>query len=241
MAKNDEDKFNFIYKNENQQITKSNSLSLNFDEFDLSFYAKDDPHQKLSIKDFQSICDSVLDQKNSLIYFVCYQKVNNGKIKNINKLPTLFFLKENSVDKKATEYYKRHYANLNDGIDLFARSVILVIVGILVAVYLIPFLGIIILVIGVIFALISIIFFINETRFSYTDSKIKGMKKKTLKRNFLNPFLFNSNLINSERPKYVIVDINNKVDENSFNTAIETFMKDNFEKETSKENKIIIL
>ena len=210
-----ENNLTFIKKDQNQ-ITQTNKINVNFDEFDLSFYSKDNPGRKVTIKGFKTKCDGIFDKSTSLFYHICYQHNSSIRYHKLshNQYPNLFYLKQNSKEIKESDYGFNNYLSEGELADQLCYGVLFSIAGIIILLFTsFVVLGVILLAFSTLFLAIFAIFFIKQTRLNFNEKKIKEMKRNALEKILVNPVLFEDKedaFILAEVGK--IVDVGPRVD-----------------------------
>ena len=237
LVKNENKKIHFYHKN-NQQIFKSNKIEGDYDEFDLEFYPKDSPMDKIHINGFQDKCDGIYDKKLSLFYLICYQKLSqrkkrilkqneNRRIKKNERIlsssqdfetNSLFFLlKENSIKKNKKDETKSKDKKIPLLMGLTINSLGMALLGVIIALVISTYIGWIIMIVFIFIAFLStMLLFIKKGKNFQNrmgDKEIVNMKKEILLRSFFTDFSFKQkfNLKNGIDIKYD--GIEKKIDE----------------------------
>lgn len=233
LVKNEKKNIHFFYK-ESGQIFQTDKIDLKYDEFNLEFYAKDNIMKKMMISGFQEKCDAIYDQKLSLMYFICYQKISNKKKRilsseeklsqknltskrilsksyNFETDSNLFNLKENSI-KKLQKHDLNQILNKNQNIYkiIGINFISIGIIGAIVALTMGTFIGWVILLLGVFFFFLTIFLFKSTKNQNFknrmTKDEIQKMKKKILNRSFYSEFVFDEKLKEDENLKFVKIN-----------------------------------
>ena len=74
-------KKNLLIRDKNSELFfvskdyKKKVLDFEIDIFELEFYEKNSPNDVFNISDMETFCDVMIDKKNSVIFYLCYQKM----------------------------------------------------------------------------------------------------------------------------------------------------------------------